>query len=470
MGILSNLKGVISAMFNKTDVTKQFGITVPKGDIMTSKLTLWGDLYTNSSTNLAAVIASEAARLVTNDMNISISGGIRAETISNIVSYNRDCFRNKLELGCVYGGLMIKPNGLGLDFIPPSKYTITSYDDNHKVNGCIFEDDLTINNLYYTRLEYHHFVKDDLGNAKYVIENKCYESNNNNTLGHEVPLSRVDKWSALLAKIEFDNISKPLFGYFKMPSANNIDINSPLGVSIFSRSVDAIRDFDMWYAKWRHEGLTSDKVLFINSQSMTEPGATGKDRFRTVNPLPNLVKGLEFGQGATRNIEEWVPDIRVEEFKLAMQTQLDLISVQCGFSSGYFSFDARTGSVTATQVESEDQRTYSTCTDIQVNYKNAIEDALYALDVFISLYTELPVEKLDFSIYMKDLFVNVNEERSRAYQLSKDKYIPKWKYLVDYEGYTEEEAKRLVAEAESVDINNNINNNINAQLKEGLNS
>ena len=49
---------------------------------------------------------------------------------------------------------------------------------------------------------------------------------------------------------------------------------------------------------------------------------------------------------------------------------------------------------------------------------------------------------------MRDLSVNVTEDRARAWQMVIANVLPKWKYLVDYEGYTEEEAKALVAEAQ----------------------
>ena len=94
-----------------------------------------------------------------------------------------------------------------------------------------------------------------------------------------------------------------------------------------------------------------------------------------------------------------------------------------------------------------DQRTLSTCTDIQLNFKQAIEGLVYALDVYLTLYNTVADDAFDVSYYMRDLFVNVSEDRTRAFQLAQSGYIPKWKYLVDYEGYSEEEAKRMVEEA-----------------------
>lgn len=432
-------------MLGRQEVTKPFCVTANVDSKMQTALNEWGSLFTDSTTNIASVIASEAARLATIDMQINITGGARAEAIQSVLNSNKDRLRSKLELGCAYGGMILKPSNTGIDFVPATRYIPTSFDSNGNIDGVIFIDKFVKNNEYYTRLEYHCFE-----NGVYFIRNRAFHSSNKLTLGYEVELSKVDRWSSLLPEVTIEGLSRPLFGYFRMPMANNVDIDSPLGVSIFSKAVESIKDFDMLYSKWKREVKLSDKYLFVDEQSMIKPGATGANKAVVNNPMPELIKGLRFGNNASKCIEEFSPDIRVEEYKLAMQTQLDLISVQCGFSAGYFSFDSKTGAITATQVQSEDQRTNSTCTDIQQNYKLAIEGLIYAMETMQSLYELTPDEPISVSFYLRDLYVNVDEDRKRAFELAEKKYIPKWKYLVDYEGYSEEEAKRLVKEAEGV--------------------
>lgn len=432
-------------MLGRQEVTQPFGVSADVNSNMYTALNEWDKLFTQSKTNLASVVASEAARLATIDMQITLTGSERADTIQNIINTNRDRLRSKLELGCAYGGLILKPSTTGIDFIPANRYIPTSFDSSGNINGVVFIDQFVKNNEYFTRLEYHcfEFVDD---NRVYIIRNKAFKSNNKFTLGYEVSLNKITKWGSLLPEVVITDIEKPLFGYFRMPNANNIDIDSPLGVAVFSKATETIKDFEMWYEKWKREGKLSDKYLFVDEQSMMKAGATGRDRAIPHNPMPELIKGLRFGNNANSCIEEFTPTIRVEEFKLAMQTQLDLISVQCGFSSGYFSFDAKTGAVTATQIQSEDQRTYSTCTDIQQNYKLAIEGLIYAMDIIHTLYELSPLGEINTTLYMRDLYVNVEEDRKRAFELAEKGYIPKWKYLVDYEGYDETTARSLVDE------------------------
>ena len=103
---------------------------------------------------------------------------------------------------------------------------------------------------------------------------------------------------------------------------------------------------------------------------------------------------------------------------------------------------------TATQVEADQQRTVSTATDIQKAMKTALSGLTYALDAYATLYSLAPPGAYEENYSMRDLSVNVTEDRARAWQMAIANVIPKWKYLVDYEGYTEEEAKALVAEAQ----------------------
>lgn len=448
MGFIDRVKGVIDKMLGRQEITKPFGVVADINADMYTALNTWGLLFTKSKTSLPSIIAGEAARLATIDMQITVSGGKRAEYIQTVLDMNRDRLRSKLELGCAYGGMIIKPTLDGIDFIPATRYIPIEYDSNGNLIGVIFIDTFVKSNKYYNRLEYHHFVVNEDGTKIYVIENKAFKSDSKLVIGREIKLDSVPKWVGIKPFVPIDNVERPLFGYFRMPNANNIDVDSPLGVSVFSKAVETIKDFEMWYDKWKREGALSDKILFVDEQAMLKPGATGTSKATQVNPVPELIKGLRFGNNTNKCIEEFTPKLRVAAFRQALQTQLDLISVQSGFSSGYFSFDTKTGAVTATQIQSDDQRTNSTCTDIQQNYKQALEGLIYAMQVFYTLYDIVPTDEVVVSYYMKDLYVNTDEDRNRAFQLAEKKYIPKWKYLVDYEGYSEEDAKLMVAEAE----------------------
>ena len=56
-------------------------------------------------------------------------------------------------------------------------------------------------------------------------------------------------------------------------------------------------------------------------------------------------------------------------------------------------------------------------------------------------------KNIEISFYFKDITANFEEDRKRNLKLVEKNILPKWKYLVEFEGYTEAEAKQMVSEA-----------------------
>jgi A118 family predicted phage portal protein len=67
--------------------------------------------------------------------------------------------------------------------------------------------------------------------------------------------------------------------------------------------------------------------------------------------------------------------LRVTDITASIQTALNILSIQVGFSAGYLTFDAAAQAVTATQVISEQSKTFKT----KVKYENAIDDGIRTL-------------------------------------------------------------------------------------------
>lgn len=82
-----------------------------------------------------------------------------------------------------------------------------------------------------------------------VVENKAFKAQLRSPddeveqeLGQEIPLSSIDRWNGISEEpVTIENTEKPLYGYFKVPLANNVDMKSPLGISIFSPAAKLIK-------------------------------------------------------------------------------------------------------------------------------------------------------------------------------------------------------------------------------------
>lgn len=126
-------------------------------------------------------------------------------------------------------------------------YLLHSSENNDIGSFCKQENNKkTIGNIYFTLIEYHEFNAE---NHTHTIKNKACKSLNNELIGWECSFSEVPEWSGLVGNITFTNVTKPLFSYFRVPSANDIDLDSPLGISVYAHAVDLIRQVDEQLAR-----------------------------------------------------------------------------------------------------------------------------------------------------------------------------------------------------------------------------
>ena len=127
---------------------------------------------------------------------------------------------------------------------------------------------------------------------------------------------------------------------------------------------------------------------------------------------------------------------------------LSQIGYKCGFSNGYFVFNEKQGVQTATQVESDDRRTIQLIKDIRDKLEYCINGLVYALDKFADLYDTVPTGDYEIFYDFGDITYNVEEDRARWYSYVVAGKIPFWYYLTKFEGFTEEDAKAIEAQAQ----------------------
>lgn len=445
--IFEFIKGVINKMLPNNAVKNIFGAEPLVDKEIMQYIEAWSDIYSGNapwllndikSINLSKTISEELARLATMEIDISVTGSQRANYLQEQVNILKDKLRTNLEYGCALGGIMFKPNGHSIDFVKPQNFMPTSTDSQGNINGCIFADYVQQDGRKYVRLEYHRFNSE----GQYIITNKAFIYNND-SIGREIDISDIDVWSNIKEEVVVNNLKKPLFSYFKMPVGNNLNINPTLGISCFANSIQQLEDLDIAYSRFADENEDSYKVIFLSQP------AVHSFTHRQRKKLPRHIIGLDLGIDADNTISEHNPVLQTTVRKEGINFLLSIIGYQCGFSPGYFNFNEKTGLVTATQVEADQQRTVQTVSDIRKALQTALDDLIYAISCYADLYNTAPSGKYEISYYFKDITVSFEEDRARVYQLVLSGIFPKWKYLMEYEGYTEEEARQLVFDAQS---------------------
>ena len=422
----------------------------------------WLDDEDNIKTiNFAKTVCSETARLTTLAIGIQIGGSARATWLQKQINKVYFQIRHWVEYGCAYGTVFIKPNGESLDVFTPADVMIVDY-DNQEIKGIIFKDSYTVGRKYYTRLEYHRFVEttvDGVTTYPYYVSNRAYVSKSPQSIGNKIDLKQT-KWADLMAdtppilKANGEKLDGPLFGVLRTPQANNVDISTPLGLPVFAEGIEELGDIDVAYSRNAGEIKDSQKIALLDDRLLMPSGTPvsamsprGMENRRNEMKLPHYVKNV-FGQDEKEFYQEINPQLNTDARLAGINALLSQLSYKCGFSSGYFVFNEKTGMVTATQVEADDRRTIQFIKDVRGKLEDCLNGVIYALNVFADLYDLTPVGVYETTYDFGDITYNREEDRARWWQYVVQGKVPAWLFFVKFEGMTENEAKAMVKEAQ----------------------
>lgn len=358
---------------------------------MSTKISEWDERYKGGhardmrTMNLASAICSEIAQMVTLELKSEITGSKRADYLNEAYQKFLKNIRFYTEYACAKGGIIFKPyvsnSEIYWNAVQADGFFPTAFDSSGRIIGAIFTEQLQMGKKYYTRLEYH-----KVENKKCKIINAAYESDNSSIVGKEIPLTSVSQWADLEPETVFDNVDFPLFSYFKIPGANYIDPDSPLGVSVFAKAMDMLDDADEIYTMLLWEFKSGRRKIFAGADLLKPDGQGGWT-------LPDgcdsdVFIGL-YDDGKNKIFEQFSPEFRDEAIRRGMNDIFRKIELLCGVAYGTIS-NVEENDKTATEVKMSKQRTYATVFAIQESLKSALEDFVKAMDFYVSFYNLAP--------------------------------------------------------------------------------
>ena len=353
--------------------------------------------------NMAKALCAEMAGLVWGEectVNVSIEGRESTEDnpdpLNEFVQMvlNKNAFHEKMqesiEEGLALGGNALKTwaeskHDEDGSETPESRKIMIGYAmadqfipiswDNAKVTEGVFVSRIARGGYYYTRLEWHKW-----NGLTYVITNELYRSeiqkgkdaeSSQDILGVRYPLSEIYPY---LEEETVIPVEESLFTYWRTPIANNLDDNSPLGMSIYGNSLETLHALDICFDSFVREFRLGKKRIIVPARavrSVVDP-VTGK-LCRYFDANDETYEALASDTPDDLKISDNSVEIRVEEHVSALNAFLSILCLQTGFSPGTFTFDQHQGLKTATEVVSEDSKTYKTIKTIQKQIRPAIE-------------------------------------------------------------------------------------------------
>lgn len=408
----------------------------------------WLDPDDNIDTvNMAKSVCSEIARLTMLAAGVKVDGSARAKWLQEQVDKIYFQLREWVEYGCAYGTIVLKPNGDSVDLFTRGQFEVTHV-SNGKIDGIIFHNWKKQGKNWYTRLEYHRFEND-----LYLITNKCYVGDQPDDTKESIDI-QLTPWADLAEEVAMSNIAEPLFGVFRTPHANNIDMGSPYGLPVFSEAIQELRDLDIAYSRNSKEVADSKRTVLLDSDALIASGTKVSNTphawqaSREQLGLPDMVKNVR-GDGKEVFYQEINPTLHTDIRITGINALLSQIGFKCGFSNGHFVFNQKSGMMTAREVESNDSRTIQLIKDVRDKLEDCLGSLIYALDVFATLYGLAPAGAYEVVYDFGDLTYNRDEDRARYWGYVQAGRYPFWMFLVKFEGYTDEEAKAIEKEAQS---------------------
>lgn len=436
------------------------------------------------SLHMAKIACSEMAKLIfSENVEINISDDALEENINDLFKKNRfdKVFQDKVEVMLALGGLALKafpkdqPDGttkLLISYVTPDSFIPITW-ENDEITEAAF---LTISrkeDKLFCLFEIHkwNYGKDENGQPTklYTIENKLFvkdaRNNSNNGL-KQINLSTL--YPELQDSVSIAGLTRPLFVYVKPAVANNFDLQSPLGVSVFANSLDTLYAIDVAFDSFVREFRLGKRRIIVPAQAVrTVIDQNTGEMHRYFDAEDEVYQAMHFTDPEkVKPIDATVP-LRVDEHVAAINALLNLFSMQIGFSSGSFTFDG-TQVKTATEVIMENSKTFQTMKSNEHILEEALENFIHTLAEVAALYDLFDIPTADWEVEFNwdDSIIGDKYQDADYYiKLVTNGLYSKKRAIMKTLRVTEEEAEEILQEIQDEesmqqpDVNDLLNKN-----------
>lgn len=409
------------------------------------------------SLGMAAQVSSDMADLLMNErVKITINDETTSIFVDAVLERNKWQYKSneyqelKAALGtvayvvqvdgaAVYDDEHIEGGNIRIDYVRASNIFPVSW-DNGIIHECVFRFRKTYKGKVYYHLQIH-----KKENGLYVVENHVVRDTSGS--GTEIP---PEKWSDYTP---FQNMAPkiatgseyPLFIIDKLNIANNFgdDNENPMGMSIFYNSLSVLQSIDLKYDSYANEFSLGKKRLFVAPEIAENKNGDAmfdeNDVVFYILPEDTLEKNDA--------IHEVNMELRVDEHSKAIQDDLNLLSLKCGFGQNRYKFDRGTIQ-TATQVISEDSDMYRTVCKHELVLDEAIKELVRTI---ARIGTAIGVKELkpdaEIAIDFDDSIIeDKDSERTSDRADVAMGAMSLVEYRMKWYGETEEQAKKKVVE------------------------
>jgi len=315
--------------------------------------------------NMAKTICEDWAGLILNEKVEITAGETFRDTLEHVFEYND--FRTKanqlIELAFAFG------TGAFVEYLDEKKEVVIDYIradmiypiswENGYINECAFG---SVKEGQEGKQIYLQIHKLDESKTSYIIENHML----NAETGEEIEIVDGDMEQEVLTGSD-----KPLFQIISPNIINNIDLDSPLGISVFGNAISQVKGCDLIYDSYMNEfNLGRRRILVPLSMAKTQMAEQGVSK-PVFDPNDTMFYAIPDNRQNLQKIEVMDMSIRAEEHEKGINRALDMLSFKCGMGTGRYKFENGTVK-TATEVISSQSDLYRTLCKHEITVGRAL--------------------------------------------------------------------------------------------------
>ena len=386
---------------------------------------------TRKSLGLAKTVSEDWANLLLNEkVQISIDKLSDKKKIETVLKDNQfDKRANQLvELVFALGtGALVEymdGDAVKIDYVRAGMIYPLSW-DNGRMKECAFASERICGRKKQVYLNIH-----KLERGMYVIENLLFDYNGGKLTEADLPEGVMPVVTTGSEIARFQIITPNI--------ANNIEPDSPMGISVYANALDQLESADLVYDSYCNEFRLGKKrvtvPLSMARMKMEEDGTTTP----VFDDNDTEFFAVPYDEKGENKIQEHNMELRAEAHEAGMQTMLNLVSWKTGSGGRRYVF--RDGQIrTATEVISSNSDLYRNLK----KHEKSLNDAL--LGMIDAIADLLNLGRVKAAIAFDDSVIeDTAAEKMTFRQEVREGLRQKWEYRVKFYGEDEETAKKMV--------------------------
>lgn len=311
-----------------------------------------------------------------------------------------------------------------LEFVEAKKIYPLSW-DNDVITECAFVTYKTEKGIRYAYISMH--VLNDKGN--YVIKNYKFKCQNKH-------LEETEDDTILE---EFDTKNNiPWYLIIRPNICNNLDSETPFGISIFANSIFTLMNIDNIYDSKDLEITLGRRRTFVSEDMLTYDDGKGTLVF---DPNDISVYVLPKGFNKDMLIQSDNTDLRTDKMIADLNSELNILSSKVGFGNERYKFDK--GYIqTATGIISANSDMFRTMKKHEQVLENALRALIKAIIYACNEFTDYSFTAEDVTIAFDDSIIeDKGAEQVRAQTEVGQGLKSKKTYLTEIKGMSDKEAE-----------------------------